>query len=702
VSVQRRRIDHRLTPLLAPRSIAVVGASPREWSPLANIRETLGKLAFDGPVYAVNPRYEEIAGEPCYPSLADLPETVDLAVLAVADTRLEENLRAAIDAGARAASIYGTCVLEHDGTPALADRLSAMAREAKLPINGGNCMGYCNYEARINVNHFPTDGREPGAITFLAHSGSVFGTMMGAAERLGLNLAVSCGRELSTSIADYMDYALEVPSTRVVGLFIETVRDPEGFVAALQKAEAKGVPVVALKTGRSEAAARMAVSHSGALTGDDKAYDALFRRYGVLRTGDMDELVATMLLMERAQDLGPGGLATIHDSGGQRELVTDIADEHGVRFAEIGPATVARLSERLDIGLEPENPCDAYGTGKDYDLVSRDCFTALMADDDTALGIFFLDVVQNASYSLKLVEACKAAAAMTTKPVALATNYSGVDHHDLAIRLTREGIPVLDGTRPALKAVANALAWRDWRAEAGLRGSHVPNPKAGVWRARLARGEPLDEAEGLALLADYGIGVPPHRLATSRDEAVAAASDLGFPVVLKTAVAGIAHKTDVGGVKLGLANEADVADAWDDFAGRLGPRALVAPMASDGAELVLGIVADPQFGPMVVVGAGGILVELIGDAATLVAPAPRREVEEVLSGLKASRLLDGVRGGPALDRAAAVDAVVGLSDLAADLGDLIAEMDVNPLRVLPEGVVALDALVVPVARPAQR
>lgn len=697
MSFQRRRIGHRLSPLLTPRSIAVVGASPRPHSIARTLRETLAGFDFDGPVFAVNPRYEEIGGEPCYASLADLPQKVDLVVLSVSDARLEENLRAAIDAGAGAASIFGACVMEEDTAPALAERLSAMAREAGLPINGGNCLGFCNYEARINVNVAPFPGREPGGITLLAHSGSVFASITGSSERFGFNFTVSCGRELSTSVADYMDYALELDSTRVIGLFLETVRDPEGFVAALEKAEARGVPVVALKTGRSEAAARMAVSHSGALSGDDKAYDALFRRYGVLRVDDLDELAASLLLLEHGHRIGPGGIATIHDSGGERELVTDIAAGHGVPFAAIGPATIARLSEHLEYGLEPENPCDAYGTGKDHDSISRDCFSALLADDDTALGLYFLDVDQSNGYCLDLVEACKTAAATTTKPVALVTNYSGVDHRELAVELTRAGIPVLDGTRPAMKAVAGAFAWRDWRAEASLRGGHVANPKAQSWRARLADDTPLDEAEGLALLADYGIGVPQHRVVTGRDEAIAAAAELGFPVVLKTAVAGIAHKTEVGGVKLGLADADAVAAAWEDLATRLGPRVLVAPMAGEGAELVLGMVSDPQLGPMVVIGAGGILVEILADSVTLVAPAPRHEVEKVLGGLRVSRLLDGVRGRPALDRGAAVDAVVGLSRLAADLGDLLAEMDVNPLRVLPQGVIALDVLVVPAA-----
>jgi len=656
--------------------------------------QTLAELGFDGPVFPVNPRYPEIDGQTCYPSLAELPQKVDLAVLAVSDERIEEALALAIAAGVGAASIFGSCVVEESGSPRLADRLSAMAMEAGLPINGGNCMGYCNYEAGIRINSYAFADRVPGGITFLVQSGSVFGAITGSSERLGLNLAVSCGRELSTSVADYMDYALELESTRVIGLFLETVRDPEAFVAALQKAEARGVPVVALKAGRTETAARMAISHSGALAGDDAAYDAIFRRYGVLRTDSLDELAASMLLMERAGKVGPGGLATIHDSGGERELVVDAAEAAGVPFARIGEATRQKLAARLDFGLEPENPCDAFGTGRDHDGIMRDCFAALMADDDTALGVFFLDVNQHNSYSTALVDACVAAAATTQKPVALATNYCGVDHRELAVELTRKGIPVLDGTIPTLKAVAHAFALRDQRAHP-REDAPAPREAAARWRTRLEQGVPLDEAEALDLLGDYGIGSMPHRVVASEEEALAAARDLGLPVVMKTAVAGIAHKTDVGGVRLNLKSEGDVAAAWRALASGLGPRAIVAPMAGEGVELVAGIVIDQQFGAMVVVGAGGILVEVLRDSATLVAPAPRHEVEQVLSGLRVSRLLEGVRGAPPLDRAAAVDAIIGLSHLAADLGDLIGEMDVNPLRVLPRGAVALDALVVP-------
>lgn len=694
MDIVRKRINHALSPLLTPRSVAVVGASPREHSTGLTVIEKLDALSFDGPIYPVNPRYESVAGRDAYPSVSDLPQPPDLVVMAVGDARVEEQFAAAIAGGARAAAIFGSCVIPDDASPPLVARLSAMAHEAGIPVIGANCMGFCNYEAAIHANSYPFPQRRPGRITVLAQSGSVFGALTGS--RMGLNFAASIGGELGSTVADYMDYALELGTARVLTLFLETVRDPEAFEAALEKAEKKGVPVVALKAGRSDMAVRMAVSHSGALAGDDRAIDAVFRRHGVLRTHTLDELVATSLLMERAGNMGSGALASIHDSGGEREMVVDLADEIGVPFAEINATTVARLAERLDFGLEPENPCDAFGTGYDHDGISRDCFAALMDDPATALGLYFLDVNQHNSYSTDLTAACAAVAAGTTKPVALATNFSGVDHHELADEYTNTlGIPVLDGTVPALRAVRHAFDWRDWRARERNVAPVVDVARRDRWRKRLGSGAPLDEAAGLDLLADYNIAVPEHPVVETREAALEAARRIDGRLVMKTAMPGIAHKSDVGGVKLGLGDEQAVLEAYDDLAARLGPRVLLAPMLSGGVEMVLGLTRDPQFGWLILMGAGGILVEVLEDVAAMQVPAERWEVRQVLDGLKVRRLLNGVRGQPAVDVDALLEAVAGLSSLALELGAVLGELDVNPLLVRETGVLALDALVIP-------
>ena len=689
--MRRRRIAHRLQPLLVPSSVAVVGATPREHATGRSVLETFRDLGFDGPVYPVNPRYGEVAGHVCHPSLADLPDPVDLAVMAVSDARVEDQVTAAIEAGVRAVAIFGSCVVPQDREPALAERLETMLREADVPSIGVNCMGFCNYEAAIHVNSYRFPQLDPGRITVLAQSGSVFGCLAGS--RLKPNFAASVGRETSATVVDYMDYALELGTARVLTLFLETIRDPQGFEAVLEKAQAKDVPVVALKAGRSDMAARMAVSHTGALAGDDRTIDAVFRKHGVLRASTIDELIATSLLLARARDVGDGALATIHDSGGEREMICDLASDLGVPFAVIGDKTRARLGERLDYGLEAENPCDAFGTGADHDGVMRDCFAALMDDPSTALGAFFLDVSQHNGYSRACANACLAAASTTAKPVALITNHSGTDHHELAWDFTHNhDLPVLDGSVPGLKAVSHAFWRRNWRRRPADVPVRPDMDRVRSWRERLRN---ADEATGLALLDDYGIATPRHAIVDSEGGARKAASEIGYPVVLKTAMPGISHKSDVGGVVTGLADDADLIGAWRTMARTLGPRCMVAAMAADGIEAMVGMTRDHQFGPVVLAGAGGVLVELLDDVTAYRPPVSRLEVEETLADLRFTRLLDGWRGRAAVDPGALVDAVLKMSTLALELGPHLDALDVNPLLITDTGAIALDVLVIP-------
>ncbi len=689
--MRRRRIEHRLQPLLVPSSVAVVGATLREHATGRSVLETFRDLDFDGPVYPVNPRYGDIAGEICHPSLADLPEPVDLAIMAVGDARVEDQVKEAIEAGVRAVAIFGSCVVPGDREPALADRLEAMLREADLPSIGVNCMGFCNYEAAVHVNSYRFPQRDPGRITVLAQSGSVFGCLAGS--RLKPNFAASIGRETSATVVDYMDYALELGTARVLTLFLEAIRDPQGFEAVLEKAQMKDVPVVALKAGRSDLAARMAVSHTGALAGDDRTIEAVFRKHGVLRASTIDELIATSLLLARARDVAEGALATIHDSGGEREMICDLASDLGVPFAVIGEKTRVRLGERLDYGLEAENPCDAFGTGIDHDGVMRDCFAALMDDPSTALGAFFLDVSQHNGYSRACADACLAAASTTTKPVALITNHSGTDHHELAWDFTHNhDLPVLDGSVPGLKAVSHAFWRRDWRRRPADAPVRPDTDRVHRWRDRLRN---ADEAAGLALLEDYGIATPRHAIVDSEEGVREAAGEIGYPVVLKTAMPGITHKSDVGGVVTGLADEAGLVRAWRTMARTLGRRCMVAAMAGDGIEAMVGMTRDIQFGPVVLAGAGGVLVELLDDVTAYRPPVSRLEVEETLAGLKFTRLLEGWRGRAAVSSGALVDAVLKMSTIALELGAYLDAVDVNPLLITDRGAIALDVLVVP-------
>jgi acyl-CoA synthetase (NDP forming) len=420
-----------------------------------------------------------------------------------------------------------------------------------------------------------------------------------------------------------------------------------------------------------------------------------------MRVMDLDEMIATLQMAIQPRPMVPGGLVAITDSGGEREHLADMASDAGVPFAAISEATTKRLASRLEYGLDPVNPLDAWGTGKDYAPIFLDCWRALMEDGTAACGLWVADIRDGEKYRTVFTHEAPAIAAATGKPMAFATCVPNGIGHETARRLREVGTPLIDGLGPALAAIAHHMAWAGLRT----RGPMTPPalPPADIvdrWRARLASGEPLDEADGLALAAAFGVPVVASAVVTDAAGAVAAAERLGYPVALKTAVAGIHHKSDAGGVRLNLADAAAVAAAWDDLARRLGPRGLVAPMAPAGTEMVFGMVRDPQFGPLVLVGAGGIFVEVLKDVALAVPPFDAAVARALIDRLKARPLLDGVRGRPAADVGALAEALARFSVLAATLGDAIAELDLNPVIAGPEGVVAVDALVVP--QPAAR
>ena len=691
---------HRLARLLAPASVAMVGASNVPNTPGNDMVLELQVSRYRGVVYPVSSRYAEVEGYPCYPDLASLPGVPDLAVLSVGNDRLEEQVATAIALGVGGLVMPGSALLPSDtAESSLRGRIRAMATAADLPIVGGNCMGFYNVDAWFRAFPFNRPYElQPGGVTLIAQSGSVLTSLLWNNQKLRFNLAISPGQELVTTVSEYMDYALEQDSTRVIALFIESVRRPEAFVAALQKAAARGVPVVALKAGRSPQAATLALSHSGAIAGDDAAYRTLFERYGVLTVSSIDELAATALLLSDVRRPGQGGLATIHDSGGERELLLDLAEDIGVPFAQIGENTTRVLAEHLDHGLEPINPLDAWGTGRDHQTIFEHCWQALVDDEDTAIGVFVADLTSGFYLHESFARVCRRVHRRTTKPIAMMTNHVGTDSQDLARRLTDLGIPVVDGTVAGLVAVRNVLAYRDFTWSPKIAPPSRPEPTITArWRARLSQPALLTESEGLALLDDYGIPTIRHTVVSEADSAVAFAGEVGYPVVLKTAMPGILHKSEVDGVLLNLTDDGELRRAYADLSSRLGREVLIAPMATRGIELALGVVRDPQFGAMVLIAAGGVFIEVVSDRQLGLVPIDSRIARRMLDKLAVAPVLDGVRGRPPADKPAVVAALVALSDLVADLGDLIAELDVNPLVVDEQGCRALDSLVVPTA-----
>jgi acyl-CoA synthetase (NDP forming) len=691
-----------LPAMLQAESVAVVGASARSGSFGEMMMIQLLKGGFDGLVYPVNPRYEDVMGHPCLPSLAEVPQPVDLAILGVSNLMLETQLRAAADAGARSAVIFASCHEDPRAeAPPLPQRLASIARDAGMAVCGGNGMGFVNFERRLRACGFsePLDV-EAGGITFVTHSGSAFSALLHNDRGLRFNLAVSSGLELVTTASDYVDFAVDLSSTTVIALFLETVRDPEPFRAALAKAAERDVPVVALKVGRGPLQSELVAAHSGALAGEHGAYEALFDAHEVLEVQTLDELADTVELLAAGRRAGAGGLAAIHDSGGERVHLMDVAAREGVRFADISEGTRSRLAGILEPGLPAVNPLDAWGTGNDADEIFVGSMRALLDDPDTAALAFCVDLTTDYVMEEGYTRVATDVFAATDKPVAILSNMSSaVDRRDAAW-LRGHGVPVLEGTATGLAAIRHLFELRDYRDRQPVERSLEPGRSARRrWLDRLASGKPVSGAEALAVIADYGITVTAPAEASDADGAVAAAETIGWPVALNTARPGVIHKSDVGGVRLGLRDDRELREAYAEISGRLGPDVLVQAMAPAGVELGLGIVRDPQFGPLVMVSAGGVLIEVLRDRRFALPPLDPSRARAMLDQLTIRPLLDGIRGSPPADLDAVADVIVRLSVLAEELGDALDVLDVNPLIAGPAGCVAVDALVVPRGKP---
>jgi len=698
------RQPHRLDPLLRPRSIAILGASEREGTVGSRVVQNLLQGGFEGAIYAVNPSRETVHGLRCYKSLSDLPETVEQVIFAVADSRVEVVLEDCIAHGAKAATIYSTLVLENDTAPLLRERIARRVRESGLLLCGGNGMGYYNFHDGIWGCGFDTRHNHPrgGNVTLISHSGSGMSGILDCEERIDFNLAVSTGQELSVRMDDYMDYAIECMNTRAIGLFMETARNPASLRAVLEKAALRGIPVVALKVGRTELAARLTVSHSGALAGTDAAYQALFDRYGVQRVEDMDELATALIMFAQPHPVAQGGLVGLHDSGGERQLLIDLADRTGVELAQISKATEQKLEDLLDPGLPAVNPLDAWSTGgPDYHLTMRACFATLMADSQAALGAVVHDRAPYGAIYDEYINYLRAGHANSGKPVFLVANRQGTGSDPQVSKITREGFPILDGLRSFLVGARCLLAWRDFQAGIKVGGLPAKEPlltaeqelAAQTWSTCLSSGATLDEFESLQLLRDFGLPVNPAVLANNEKEVLAAAGQLTYPLALKSAQPGLLHKSDQGGVILNIRNPTELRGAYDDLRQRLGPRVLLSPMAAPGVEMVLGVVRDEQFGPLVMLGFGGIYVETLKDVAFALPPFNADTARRLVDGLKLRPLLDAVRGRPAAKIETYCEAAAQLSQLAAQLGNSISEIDINPLILGTTGCVAVDALV---------
>ncbi len=683
--------------MLEAGRVAVVGASGRPNSLGARLVAGLESSPSGPELYLVNPRYERVGERPCLPSLEAVPGPVDLVALAVGDAHLDEQLTLAASRGDASAVVFASAF-----TPGLRQKLAATAEAAGMAMCGAACMGFVNPHSGLRVlGYVEPDPLLSGPVALVTHSGSAYSALLRAERRVGWALAVSSGQELVTTTADYLDYALGSAGAEVLALLVETLRDAGRVRSLLAGAARAGIPTVALAVGASPAGRAMVEAHSGALAGDDATWEALCEATGTIRVRDLSEMVDTLELLcagrrpRSRADRSSGRLAAVHDSGAERAHLVDWAQRLGIGFSAIGPGTIARLSAALDDGLEPGNPLDVWGTGTDATVTFTESLLALAEDPDTSATVLCVDLVPEVEREDSYEEAVRAAWERTDAPLAVLCNLPSAIDRQAARRLRAAGIPVLEGTVSGLSALSHLLG-----LEASIRRARtVAEPpdeqRRARWAGRLAAGRPFRAEEGFELLADYGIASPLARAAGDPDGVLAAGEAVGYPLVLKTDEPGVAHKSDVEGVVVGIAEPAALAAAYADLRSRLGPRAVVARLAPGGAELSVGVVRDPLLGPMLVVGAGGVAVEVVGDRRVALPPLDAPTARSLIDRLALRPLLDGFRGRPAADVDAVTAAVLGMSRLAEELGEHLDALEVNPLRCTPAGALALDVLVVP-------
>jgi acyl-CoA synthetase (NDP forming) len=585
-------------------------------------------------------------------------------------------------------------------------------------------MGFVNvgYGLRA-IGYHERDPLPAGPVALVTQSGSVFSALLRTRRALGYTVAVSSGQELVTTAAQYARYALGLPQTRVLALVLEAMRDTGALQRVLEAAAVRQIPVVLLTAGRSAAGRALVTAHSGALAGADGAWEALADAYGVHRVADLAELTDTLELFAigRRPPPGPrGGIATVHDSGLERAHLADLAAELGVPFGPISEATARRLAGVLDPGLEPGNPLDMWSASGKAQWQLTESLTALADDPAVAAVALAVDLLTELDGDLSHQEALADAARRTGKPLVVLANIPAAVDPAAAGELRAAGIPVLEGARSGLVALRHLLAHGTWsprpqpppvhaarreRWSKVLRAGREPAGREPAGREPAGHGPAghgpagqLAAVEAFRLLGDYGIAATAARAVDSAGAARAAAAEIGYPVVVKTAEPCVAHKSDAGGVVLGIRDEAALDAAYAGLAARLGPRVLVCASAPPGTELALGIVADPGLGPLVVLGAGGVLVEHLADRVVVLPPVDQAQARRMLSRLRAARLLAGFRGGPPADLGAVAAAITGVSAIACELGGELAALDINPLICGPSGAVAADVLVEPARR----
>jgi len=684
--------------LFNPASIAVVGASQREESIGQRVIRNLVRFGFQGSVYPVHPTNAEVAGLACHKSLSDIPGPVDAVFIGLPAAQGPGVLEEAGKRGVRAAYINASGFADADAEGvALQAELRAIAARYDMALCGPNNLGLFNVHRKY-APWTPRYASElvPGPVAVISQSGSMALMLCQDERKLGLAYVVTCGNEGVLGAAEYLDYVVRDDNVKTVLLFLETIRNPDLFAAAAQEAHRRGKRVIALKSGASDAGRALVAAHTGSLAGEDRFYDAFLRSCHVTRVHSPDELIESALLFSAHPQGAKGrGFMAVTLSGGEAALIADNAPALGLALPPLAPATRDALMPAFPPFGKPSNPLDAWGLGFSPERF-RIVLDALVAD--ASLGAIGFSIVANTEggpdgvYGRQMAEACAAIAGKHDKAIVFMNATAGAGpNREIKKVLDGAGIPYLSGMRTSLASIAHWL-----RPDEPVREAIAADAQ---WAARCMALK--SEVEGFTMLRDAGVPMARAVAAGSAAEAVAAAEKFGYPVVLKGCAPSLPHKSELGLVKVGLANAEAVKAAHADLSARLTkalkPGApgeiIVQEMAGEGVELIIAVRNDPQLGSFVVVGPGGLLVEVMGKASVRQGPVDLATAENMLDETAAGALVCGVRGRGPFDRKAAAAAIVALSRAGTKLHGAAATLEINPLIVTAGGALGVDLLI---------
>ena len=709
-----------LDALFDQRSIAIIGASPKPGFP-SRVPQFLLKFGYPGKVYPINPKYQELFGLKAYPNLAAVPDEVDLALIIVGAKHVMPLLEECAEKGVKTAVVFSSGFSETgEEGKALQEEMRRLCERTGLRVLGPNCLGYVDVSHKLVVTSASLmerlrdlDEVKDSSIAFITQSGALGSMTYGEAYRQGAGFRyfVSTGNEVDIEVSEVASYVIEDPAVNVVGLYLESVKNPEHLRVLAEKSARLDKPVAALKVGRSSVGKRAAASHTGSIAGSDQVYDAFFRQHGILRAKDMQELVDFLMLASCGRMVKGDRLGVITLSGGAGIMISDQCEDLGIQVPELSAADQDRIRPFIPPFGSAANPVDITAEVLGKPEILKPSLEALTKAENIDAVLVFFGLVDH--MALRLIDDIHEVYQQTDKPIVV-TWYAGSD--EVMKKLSDYRIPAYRDPSRAVGAIRLLMEYqkrRQIQKQAGQAHAVAAGEPAGAGpaeaireqlRQQIAAGKThLNEYEAKQLFAAYGIPVGRSRLATSADEAVKAAEDIGYPVVMKVASADILHKTDAGGVMLNIRTPEEVRQAYERIvanARQYAPGAridgvLVEEMLEADREVILGVIQDATFGPTLMFGLGGVFVEVLKDVSFRVCPLSPADAREMIREIKGIQILEGARGKKPADVDQLADILIRISRMATDLDDLIEEMEINPLLISADGqrLVAADGLI---------